>query len=270
MEMSAIGSGDPPARSQLKGKVRDLLGELAKEVDAQRRDQGFQEALQSMARFWRYSVFNQYLIFWQCPSATMVNSRLRWAALGRNVKSDEVAIEVLAPVRQGGHLSFIAVPVYDLRQTRGRKVTKLNLQVRGGSRHVRTLETAAKRLGVEVVWEAPLSGALGRSTGGRIEVSPHLSGREKVAVLAHELTHELLHQAERRRAAELKRPGPARSHAEKETEADAAAYVVLTALGLPSRAPAYIAWQGGTGNGVLRSMTRVQRAAKSILEAAGF
>ena len=119
-----------------------------------------------------------------------------------------------------------------------------------------------------MAWEAPPPGAAGRSLGGRIEVSPNLSGRDKVAVLAHELAHEILHQAERRRAAELKRPGPERSHAEKETEADATAYVVLAALGLPSRAPTYIAWQGGTGYEVLRSMTRVQRAAKAILEAA--
>jgi antirestriction protein ArdC len=88
-------------------------------------------------------------------------------------------------------------------------------------------------------------------------------------VLAHELAHEILHQAAGKRAATLKRPGPARTKAEKETEADATAYVVLAVLGLPSKAPSYIAWQGGTGSAVLRSMTRIQRAAKAILEAAG-
>jgi antirestriction protein ArdC len=94
---------------------------------------------------------------------------------------------------------------------------------------------------------------------------PGLPGRERAAVLAHELAHEILHQAERRRAAELKRPGPARTRAERETEADATAYVVLAVLGIPSKAPTYIAWQGGTGLAVLRSMTRVQRAARAIL-----
>ena len=49
--------------------------------------------------------------------------------------------------------------------------------------------------------------------------------------------------------------------------ADATAYVVLAVLGLPSKAPTYIAWQGGTGLGVYRSMARVQRAARAILGA---
>jgi antirestriction protein ArdC len=80
------------------------------------------------------------------------------------------------------------------------------------------------------------------------------------------LAHELLHQGERDRLARLRRPGPRRTHAEQETEADATAYVVMLALGLPSKAPRYIAWQGGTGQVVLRSLRRVQQAAKRILE----
>jgi len=268
MEHGATSPKATPTSAQVRGAVRDLLERLAQEVDAQRRDQGFLEALRTMARFWRYSFFNQYLIAWQRPGATMVNSRLRWAALGRKVKPGEEPIEVLAPSRGRGGLSFFPVPVYDVRQTRGRKVAVLDLGLKGGSRHVRTLEAAAAQLGVEVAWEVPRPGALGLSTGGRVMVSPYLSGRDKVAVLAHELAHEILHQAERKRARELQRPGPERTHAEIETEADATTYVVLAALGLPSRAPAYIAWQGGTGLAVVRSMTRVQRAAKTILEAA--
>jgi hypothetical protein len=44
---------------------------------------------------------------------------------------------------------------------------------------------------------------------------------------------------------------------------------VLAVLGLKPPSPAYIAWQGGTGDTVLRSLGRVQRAARRILEAAG-
>ncbi len=101
-----------------------------------------------------------------------------------------------------------------------------------------------------------------------MRIRARLSGRDKVAVLAHELAHEVLHQRERARAAQAKRPPRPRTHAEEETEADATAYVVLGVLGLPSKAPAYIAWQGGDGAQVLRSMSRVQRAAKEILVAA--
>jgi len=268
MEAAATRPGTPLTSTEVGRQVRDLLGQLAQEVDAQRRDEGFHEAVRTMSRFWRYSFFNQFLIGLQRHDASMVNSRSRWASIGRKVKPGEAPIEVLAPSFRGGGLRFVAVPVFDVRQTRGRKVATLDLQLRGRSRHVRTLEKAAARLGVEVAWVVPSLEAKGMSLGGRVEVNPHLPGRDKVAVLAHELAHEILHQAERKRATEMKRPGPDRTHAERETEADATAYVVLSALGLPSSAPRYIAWQGGTGQGVLRSMTRIQRAAKAILEAA--
>jgi hypothetical protein len=44
--------------------------------------------------------------------------------------------------------------------------------------------------------------------------------------------------------------------------------VVLRALGLPCKASSYIAWQGGSGELIARSIARIQRAAKRILDAA--
>lgn len=66
----------------------------------------------------------------------------------------------------------------------------------------------------------------------------------------------------------MKRPPKPRSAAVEETEADATAFVVLSALGLEAPSPTYIAWQGGTGAQVLLSMGRTQRAARRILAAA--
>ncbi len=65
-------------------------------------------------------------------------------------------------------------------------------------------------------------------------------------------------------------PGRRLAEAEMETEAEATAtaHVIMSVLGLPSKAPSYIPWQGGTGLTVLRAMTRVQGAVKTILEAA--
>jgi len=253
---------------ELRAAMKVHLERLAGEVDATRRDGGFLEVLRTMARLWRYSLLNQFFIRVQRPRATRVAGRKAWAALDRQVKPGETPIAILAPSRrkQGG-VRFVAVEVFDVAQTRGRRLASLDLSLRGGTRHVRTLERAARELGVQVAYEPLQPGIRGSSQGGRISVLPGLPGRERAAILAHELAHEILHQAERRRAAELKRPGPAPTHAERETEADATAYVVLAVLGLPSKAPRYIAWQGGTGLGVLRSMTRVQRAARAILSA---
>lgn len=254
----------------LRAALKRHLERLAGQVDATRRDAGFQEALRTMARFWRYSLFNQFLIAIQCDRATAVTGRLGWEGLGRRVKDGERPLWVLAPSRRrGGDTRFHEVPVYDLRQTRGRKLATVSLALHGGTRHTATLKRAAAVLGVTVQTVPLPDHVRGRSLGGRIELQPGLTGRERAATLAHELAHELLHQEERRRAATMKRPGPARTREERETEADATAWVVLSALGLLSKAPAYIAWQGGTGAMVLRSMSRVHRAAARILRAAG-
>lgn len=251
----------------LRMTLRAQLTALAADVDAARRDAGFQEALRTMAAFWPYSPFNQFLIRIQRRDATRVAGRRAWERLGRRVKPGEAPLVVLAPTR--GAFGFVEVPVFDVRQTRGRRLATLRTELRGRSRHVSTLLRAAARLGVEVV-RAPLeAGVGGRSLGGKIEVDPRLPTAEQVRVLAHELAHEVLHQEERARAAALKRPRPGRTHAEKETEADATALVVLRVLGLSAPAPTYIAWQGGDGATVLRSMSRIQRAARRILRAAG-
>lgn len=259
-----------PSRDELRRQVKAHLETLAQAVDASARDAGFTEALRNMARFWRYSVMNQAFVVLQRPDATRVAGRLTWEAIGRKVKPGEKPVVILAPSRRGdGPTRFVPVDVYDVRQTRGRRLRDLDLTLRGRSRHWRSLERAAKVLDVDVEYVTLPDGIKGRSLGGVIELTPGMPGRERAAVMAHELAHEVLHQAEDRRRATLKRPGPVRSQAEAETEAEATSYVVMSVLGLPSKAPEYIAWQGGTGLGVMRSMTRVQRAVRVILEAAG-
>ncbi len=254
----------------LQAQVKQHLGDLAAAVDATARDAAFTEGLRNMARFWRYSVLNQAYIRIQRKDATRVAGRLAWEAIGRKVKPGEESMFVLAPSRySSGSARFVSVAVYDIKQTRGRKFQELDLLLTGRTRHTRTMERAAKALGIEVAYVPFGEPATGRSLGGRIEIQPGLPSMERTATLAHELAHELLHQTEDRRQERMKRPGRRHTHSEMETEADATAYVVMSVLGLPSKAPSYIPWQGGSGLTVLRAMTRVQRTVKMILEAGG-
>jgi hypothetical protein len=112
---------------------------------------------------------------------------------------------------------------------------------------------AAAGLGVAVRRAALPPGVLGQSEGGVVTLRPRLPSAEYAATLAHELAHEILH--------DMRYPGTTANHSQIETEAEAISYVVTRALGLSSKAPAYIAWHGGSGELVLRSMKRVQRAA---------
>jgi len=253
---------------RLRERVRLHLGELASAVDATRRDAAFGEALEAMARFRPYSLVNQWAIRWQRPTATRVMGRKGWRAVGRDVKPGEAPIWVLAPWRPSEG-RFVAVEVFDVRQTRGKRFPELDLLHRGSTRHVATIEGAARTLGVRIGDHLGNDDARAVSLGGEIRIRPGLPRREGLRALVHELAHEILHQEEARRRDSLRRRPPARTHAEEETEADATAHVVLNVLGLPSKSPAYIAWQGGDGATVLRSLSRVQRAVTRILDAAG-
>lgn len=245
-----------PSSSAILAEFRADLAALGAEVDRVRQDQGFRRALDTAAQFWRYSPCNQWLIRIARPGAKMVAGRRVWARLGRKVRDGETPIHILAPTSPLG-FPFVPVEVFDVKQTRGRKLVLPDLMLRGRTCKAAVLERAAAVLGIRVEPLLSGDGVLGCSVGGEIRIRPGLPQRERVAVLAHELAHELLHQSEEQK----------RNTAEVETEADATSYVVLRALGLPSKAPSYIAWRGGTGALIARSLHRIQRAARQILDA---
>jgi len=246
-----------PAIGPAYKQIRDALTELATQVDEVKRSAGFTAALDAMSRFWDYSPFNEWLIKMQCPAATRVAGRRAWERLGRKAKPDARPILIFAPA---GTLRppFVAVEVFDISQTRGRRLPVLDMALRGPTEAARGLECAATKLGVRIERFAGPSGPQGYSMGGIVRLRRCLPGRERAATLAHELAHEILHTMRSRGEW---------THRQVETEADATSYVVLRALGLPSKAPAYIAWHGGTGKLVLQSMKRVQRAVRRILRA---
>lgn len=259
-EISAVvTSASPivPAAATVFADFRAELAALGAEVDRVQQDAGFRRALETAARFWRYSMCNQWAIRIACPNATMVAGRRVWEAQGRKVRVGQSPIHILAPSNPRG-FPFLTVEVFDVQQTRGRKVVLPDMMLRGRTNKVAVLERAAATLGIRVSPLLSGDGVLGCSIGGEIRIRPGLPQRERVAVLAHELAHELLHQGDQEHK---------RTIAEEETEADATAYVVLRALGLPSKAPSYIAWLGGSGALIARSLTRIQRAARQILDA---
>src|SRR5512137_1998969 len=110
--------------SHLRKQLKAHLEDLARQVDGKAQQQGFQDALRTMALFWRYSPLNQFLIRGQRPNATHVMARLKWEAIGRKVKEGAEPILVLAPTKPGWATNFIGVPVFDVKQTRGRRVAK--------------------------------------------------------------------------------------------------------------------------------------------------
>jgi hypothetical protein len=260
---SAPGPGAPLQAEAMRAALAGLRGHLeslAEEVDATRQKEGFDHQVKAMSLLWEYSPCNQWMIWHQCPEATRIASAATWRKLGRKLKPGVKAIEVFAPIG-GLPPRYITVPVYDIKQTRGRRLRLIYTLTGGKTKLVPLLEGAAARLGIAVKTVGKL--VIGRSLGGVIEILGRLTSRERLAVLAHELAHEILHQDPAWRA----RRTPI-SHAEEEMEAEATGYLVLKILGVPSTAPTYIAWQGGSGVMIAAAMGRIQRATRAIIAAA--
>ncbi len=190
------------------------------------------------AKFHRYSPANALLILSQCPEATRVAGLSTWNKLGYRVRAGEKAIWLWAPILRKGVdattgeegetlVGFRPAPVFDCSQLANLDekplptlftplpddLEELYQRVRG--------RIEAERI---VVQERPLPmGVQGVSLGGAIFIRPGLDSRNQLAVLLHELAHELAHRGEAQRAKPV---------ALRELEAESTAYVVGAALGL--------------------------------------
>ena len=102
--------------------------------------------------------------------------------------------------------------------------------------------------------------AHGLSSGGKITILPGLSSAQEFSVLVHETAHELLHRGDRRWQT---------THVIRETEAEAVAFVVTTAIGLDGGTSSsdYIQLHSGDKATLAESLGYVQRTAAEILKA---
>jgi antirestriction protein ArdC len=233
--------------------------------------------LQTASRFHTYSFRNQCLIAAQCPTATRVAGYQAWRRLGRWVRRGETGIVILAPItrrradvvgdddaidadRSRVH-GFRSAYVFDVSQTDGEPLPTIAHDAAGDPGvHLAALEQAIANAGVVITRLADLGGAHGYSRPGRITILESLTAADSAAVLVHEFAHELLHQRGDDRPA---------SKTVRETEAEAVAFIVGTAIGIRSSVDAadYIQLYDGNADTLRRSLHRIQEAAKVIFSA---
>jgi hypothetical protein len=253
---------------ELKKLTTSALDQLRAALDAGHSER-LTELLRTMAHFHRYSVNNMCLILSQRPTATRVAGFHAWRTLGRFVRKGEKGIAILAPIvgrkreetdaQPKSVVGFRAAYVFDLEQTDG--VPLPEPARAGGDPGARTaaLVAAIKSSGVVVDYNDELGGALGFSSGGRIQVLNGLSPAAEFQVLVHEYAHELLHRSADRPA----------SRDTRELEAEAVAFVVSSAIGLDvvDASRDYIHLYRGDGDTLSESLGRIQRTASMILTA---
>jgi hypothetical protein len=214
------------------------------------------------------------LIALQKPTASHVAGFHTWKKLGRCVRKGEKAIFILAPTvrtkenteteEQGGNrvlLGFRGCAVFDYSQTEGCELPSIG-RVAGNPNeyHERPTKFVAA-LGIALSYDQAICPARGISEGGKITLLPGMSHAENFATLVHELAHELLHRANR--ATTSKR--------QRETEAEAVAFVVCPAIGLETGTASqdYIQLYNGDAKLLLDRLERVRSAASQILDGIG-
>ncbi len=241
--------------------------------------EGLTAYLTAMGRFRNYSFGNILEIARQKPSATRVAGLYAWNQLGRRVKKGERGIRILAPMIGVGRkkdteaekdirtqnqpvlVGFRSAYVFDVAQTEGAELPELASKVSGsaGEYRERLIDFIIAQ-GIQIEFKESIAPALGMSYGGKIALLPGQGSAEEFSTLVHELAHEMLHKADRRTAT---------TKTVRETEAEAIAFVVGTAVGLSNeRASAdYIHFYHGNAALLAESLEVVQKTAAVILGA---
>jgi hypothetical protein len=258
--------------------------------------------LRLMSRFHRYSWGNVLMILAQRPDATRVAGFQTWKQMGRFVRKGEKGIVIIAPmaikgerkaVAESEHVSsahdhdgekptkpmlrFRGVYVFDVSQTDGEPLPELASVQGEPGEYLTRLRDAITASGITLDDADLPPGADGVSRGGHISVRGGMSDAQTFSVLVHEWAHELLHQGKRAGAtgddapsADAAMPAtPRPSKTVRETEAEAVAFVVCSAIGLATgnASADYIALYDGNADTLAASLARVQRAAAKIIGA---
>lgn len=264
---------------ELAQQIETSVNALAVETDAARRSDIFRGWLNAMAQFHAYSWNNQLLISLQCPTATRVAGFHTWRKMNRFVRKGEKGITILAPciykpkkreqqqdeeIEQQTHAigtlhGFRAATVFDVSSTDGQAIPSLPWKVKGDCAELLpNAEQACRELGIELEYKTITDGAEGYSLGGRIQINETLSSSERVAVIIHELGHELLHKD-----AEIRKNT---TRQQRELEAESTSFVVLSHFGIQHGSPFYLATYDVTPEMLTQSLATISTAAKRIIE----
>ena len=229
--------------------------------------------LSVMARFHKYSWGNCLMIHTQRPNATQVAGFHSWLKFKRYVRKGEKGIVILAPMvgkkREEGTLQedaatrlfgFRIAHVFDFSQTEGEALPEF-ARVNGDPQdYTDRLKQFIAARNIELEFSLRIAPAKGMSSGGKITRLPDMEPGETFSVLVHELAHELLHKAERR--AET-------NHVIRETEAEAVAFVVSSAIGLDTNSACsdYIQLHRGGKETLAESLSLIQVTSSKIIAA---
>lgn len=279
-------------------RLKVMHHELSAAVDGLTDDAAWQDYVDAMGKFRRYSMNNQFLIWVQHPDATKVGSFKLWKELGRAPKKGEKGIAILAPMlvadkdEQGNvrhdsngkplkkYVRSIPTSVFDISQTEGDPLPQSEWEREFTEEppegFVDDLSDAITAEGYELRFE-DLSGEAKRGftrnhDGTKlVVVDSSQSLGTQATTLAHELGHIKCGHMDPDRLGEYN-TGHAGRRGDMEMEAESFAYVLARANGMEAHlrgASEYVAGWGQRSQEDLRATAQtVQKAVKSTFDTA--
>jgi hypothetical protein len=250
--------------SQLKAEVENRIERLASLTSDAMKSEAMKAYLETVAKFHRYSFYNQLLIAFQKPEASRVAGYNGWRKVGRQVRRGEKGIAILAPIvikkqDEGGERSvlvgFKTVYVFDVAQTDGADLPDAPdwKSLDKDEELTRKLFALAESKGIKVSFQDFDDDTQGVSKGGEI-ILANIAGTK---TFVHEIAHELMHKV-----------GDGIDRATKELEAEAVAFVVATHFGLDCQgSPNYLALWDADPDRITERMDRVRKCACEIITA---
>jgi len=255
-------------------KVHDLIKEiesslenLATLTDEARSSDEVLEYLKFTSKFHSYSFYNTLSIFFHCPTATHVAGFVAWKKLGRYVRKGENGIPILAPcfkrkseaddkdADEKAISFFKVVYVFDVSQTEGEELPEAPIAAKCGDQGLLpVLEQIVENRGIHLNYKTLTGSHHGTSYGGRIDIDDRLKSGGKVAVILHELAHELLHQKGRRVSTK-----------QAETEAEAVSYVVSAHFSINTAAANYLALWSVPKDQIIASFQHIHQVAVELI-----
>jgi len=248
--------------------IENALNSLTESLENGQSDE-LKKYLQTMSRFHQYSLRNVMLIALQKPSATHVAGFHAWKKHGRFVKKGENGIVIIAPLvykketvenddnsRNVTEINgFKGVYVFDISQTDGDKLPAFASVQGDPIRYQEMLGNVISANGITLEYSDTLH-ADGCSSGGKITIRSGLTPAQDFSVKVHELAHEFLHHT-----------GEKLSKTQKETEAEAVAYVVCQSIGLDTNTAFsdYIQLYRGDKETLISSIQRIKNVSGRIL-----